>query len=303
MTAVDAKAILASMPVTTGRVAWNRRDLILYALGVGAPELKFTYELDKDFSALPFYPLCVGAKGESSDVVKFGAARAWPKLPGVTLDINKLLHGEQSIEILKPIPLEGSFKAVSRTSGIYDLGKATVITNESIYYDKDDTPLVKLEGSSFIRDAGGWGGPRRPKDPRDVDPPKDRKPDKVETHYISPQQAMLYRLSGDYNPLHADPAIATSVGFKAPILHGLCTYGHCSRAILKAWGDNDSRRFKSIRGRFLSPVYPGETLEHKMWLVKSDANELTVAFQTKIKDRNIPCLSGSAVVKTGGARL
>ncbi|KAJ3339596.1 hypothetical protein HDU93_008013 [Gonapodya sp. JEL0774] len=291
---ISAKAIIDRLPVSTSRVAWNRRDLILYALGVGAKELKFIYELDPNFSPLPFYPLCVGAKGESQDVVKFGGGgRAFPQIPGITLDLTKLLHGEQSIEILQPIPLEGSFKSVSRTSGIYDLGKATVLTNESVYYDKNDQPMVRLEGASFFRDSGGWGGPRRPKDPRDVDVPKDRKPDK----------AMLYRLSGDYNPLHADPKLATSVGFKAPILHGLCTYGHCSRAILKAWADNDYKRFKSIRGRFLTPVFPGETLEHNMWLVKKEKDEITVAFQTKIKERNAPCLSGTAVVKAAGSKL
>jgi acyl dehydratase len=274
-------------------VSYNKRDAIIYALGVGSSELKFTYENDDTFSVLPTYPVVLGMKGTSSDTVVFGSG--YQEIPGFDIDPTMILHGEQSLEILQgPLPVEGEFTSQGRITGLYDKGKGAVMVTESIISDAKKGPIVKLIGSIFVRGAGGFGGDRGPSG--SPNQPPNRPPDAVFTDKTTDNQAVLYRLSGDYNPLHIDPEMATMVGFKKPILHGLCSFGFAARAVLKQYFNNDTKLFKSISVRFANPVYPGETLATEMW---KEGN--LIIFQTKVVERNIIVVSNGAVESTQGA--
>eukprot|EP01121_Diplochlamys_sp_Union-15-3_P002305 TRINITY_DN1200_c0_g1_i1.p1 TRINITY_DN1200_c0_g1~~TRINITY_DN1200_c0_g1_i1.p1 ORF type:complete len:312 (-),score=47.97 TRINITY_DN1200_c0_g1_i1:35-970(-) len=286
----DPKQVLAFRPPPSP-VSYNKRDLILYALGIGATDMKFVYEGDPEFSALPTFSTVLSFKGDSSDVVPFGSN--FEMIPGIDINPAMILHGEQETEILKhPIPLEGQFLNKTIPIGLFDKGSGAVLVQETITVDKNTgEPIFRNVGSTFIRGAGGFGGDRGPSAISLNTPPK-RNPDKVHEDKTIESQALIYRLSGDYNPLHAYPAFAQSVGFQRPILHGLCSYGFAARAIIKHWCDNDVQRFKSIRVRFASPVYPGETLVTKMW----QESETKIIFEVSVKERNQVVIANAAAV-------
>jgi acyl dehydratase len=240
---------------------WTSKDALLYALGVGAgaadpfAELEFTTEntADTEQKVLPTMAvvLGVGGGGAMSNIGSFNPAM--------------LVHGEQAIELSAPIPVEGTVNTVGEIVGVYDKGKGAVVVTESTSTDASSgKPLFKTRASVFIRGEGGWGGDRGPSGPRNV--PPDRDPDHVVTYATRTDQALLYRLSGDRNPLHSDPSFAAMGGFDRPILHGLCTYGFTGRALLHTLCDSDPSRFTSMEGRFTSPVMPGESLTVSMWV-------------------------------------
>ena len=175
-----------------------------------------------------------------------------------------LVHGEEAITLHGPIPVAGEVETVGEITGIYDKGKGAVVEVTSVSTDTaTGLPLFTVVMSAFIRGEGGWGGDRGPSGPRNVAP--ERAPDHEVTYATRPDQALLYRLSGDRNPLHSDPAFAAFGGFDRPILHGLCTYGFTGRALLHTLCGSDPARFTSMEGRFSSPVFPGEALTVKMW--------------------------------------
>ncbi len=246
--------------------SWDSKDAILYALGVGAgtSELAFTTEntMDTPQRVLPTMAVVLGV----------GTFGAFAKIG--TFNPAMLVHGEQAIELYGEIPVEGTVTTTGEITGIYDKGKGAVVVVESLSVDKaSGEPLFKNTMSAFIRGEGGWGGDRGPSGPKNV--PPEREPDHVVTYQTREDQALLYRLSGDRNPLHSDPAFAALGGFDRPILHGLCTYGFTGRALLHSLCASDPSRFKSMEGRFSSPVFPGEALTVKMWV---DGNECV--FQT-----------------------
>jgi acyl dehydratase len=185
-----------------------------------------------------------------------------------------LVHGEQGIELLGEIPTSGSVTTTGEITAIYDKGKGAVVelSSQSVLKSSGE-PLFRSRFQAYIRGEGGWGGERGPSGPKN--PPPDRDPDQSTTYITSSDQALLYRLSGDRNPLHSDPDFAKMAGFDTPILHGLCTYGFTGRALLHTLCDGDPARFKSMDGRFSSPVFPGESLTVNMWV---DGGECT--FQT-----------------------
>ncbi|TPX32924.1 hypothetical protein SmJEL517_g04105 [Synchytrium microbalum] len=297
---------LSKLPETVTPTRFNKRDLILYAIGIGADELKFVYELDKDFQAIPTYPLVLPFRGMSNDVIDFVKASSEGnrgQIPGIKIEPGKGLDGERYIEIIRPMPLGGDFLIKTKTTGVYDVGKAAIIETENLITDKNGVEYVKLVGQGFIRDAGGFGGPRPPKPSLDTQIPN-RPADKVVTYKTLQQQAVIYRLSGDYNPLHIDPEFSGKVGMKVPILHGLGSYGHAARALLKAYCDNDALRFKSMRGRFTNMVLPGQTLSTEMWLVRTEGNKQLIAFQTRIVETGVVAIGGGvAVLLTAGSKL
>ncbi|KAI7902682.1 HotDog domain-containing protein [Cokeromyces recurvatus] len=278
-------------------VACTRRDYLLYALSVGVPEndLQWLYELDINFGPLPTYPLCLLLKADDWDVNSF--IERWSSggpLPGVPpYDFNKIVHGEQSFEVIQPFPTEGGrFKLIKKCVGVYDKGSGMVIDSRvDLYGEEDDVHYCRMSSKMFIRGYGGWNGPKGPK-PVIYDPPL-RDPDVIDSFKTAPNQALLYRLSGDFNPLHADIHLASAVGFHKPILHGLCSYGKCAHSIIKYFGDNDRTRFKSMEARFAQPVFPGETIEILMWKVpttirhNSATNLDTIIFQARVKERNV----------------
>ncbi|MFI5309298.1 MAG: MaoC/PaaZ C-terminal domain-containing protein, partial [Polyangiales bacterium] len=212
---------------------------------------------------LPTMPVVLGARGAvpMQNIGSFNPAM--------------LVHGEQGIELGGALPAEGTLRATGKIAAIYDKGKGAVVVSETESVDaKTGELLWRTRSSAFIRGAGGFGGERGPSGP--VNEPPSRKPDHEVTYQTRPDQALLYRLSGDRNPLHSDPEFAARAGFPRPILHGLCTYGFTGRALLHTLCGSDPARFKSMAGRFSKPVFPGEALTIAMWV-----DGKTCIFQTK----------------------
>ncbi|KAK3817365.1 MAG: HotDog domain-containing protein [Benniella sp.] len=281
------------------RVIYNSRDLMLYALSIGVhqDELHFLYENEPQFAAFPTYPLVLPLKRDNQGVSVYGGGAE--DVPGIPpFDPNRLVHGDQSLEVLRPLPLEGTFELHTTVTGVYDKGKGMVIERTTVMVDPKDPskPYSSMKGSAFVRGYGGWGGPKGPKQDS-YEPPKDKQPDAVHEDKTNDDLAILYRLSGDYNPLHIDPKIAPRVGFKKPILHGLCTYGHAAHAAVKTFGHSNPNALKSITGRFTAPVYPGDTLATKMWKVPADAKDQEkIIFQVVAKERDQVVINGGCVV-------
>ena len=240
-----------------GERSWSSSDSLLYALGVGAglDELAFTTENTKDLAqrALPTMGVVLNAGGQGI----FEALGPF--------DFAALVHGEQSIVLHREIPAEGTIRGKGRIAAIYDKGSSAVVVleSETVLADTGE-PLFTASNSMFIRGEGGWGGDRGPSGGRNAAP--DRDPDHSVTYETRPDQALLYRLNGDRNPLHSDPSFAAMAGFDRPILHGLCTYGFTGRALLHTLCGSDPARFRSMEGRFASPVFPGESLTVDMWV-------------------------------------
>jgi acyl dehydratase len=264
------------------RHGWTSKDCLLYAVGVGAgaddpsQELAFTTEnsQDVDQRALPTMAVVLGLGG--------GAF-------GVLGDFNPamLVHGEQSISLAREIPVEGEIESITEIVGIYDKGSGALVVAESIAtLVGDGEPLFTNRSGLFIRGEGGWGGDRGPSSSFAV---PDRAPDHEVTYATRIDQALTYRLSGDHNPLHSDPKFAAMAGFPRPILHGLCTYGFTGRALLHTLCGGDPARFRSMSGRFSSPVFPGEALTVRMW--REDWGE--ALFQTLGPDGRVVLDSGT----------
>lgn len=259
---------------------YQNRDVILYALGIGAgaeeDELKFVYENDLQvlptFAVIPPFPALTGIIG----------------LEGVDINLAMLLHGEQYLEIYKPIPIEGKLTSYPRIAALYDKGKGALIEIEVVTRDTKDEAVFLNKFGVFIRGEGGFGGDKGPEPGND---PPEREPDKVVTMPTLPQQALLYRLSGDLNPLHADPAFAAMGGFPKPILHGLCTMGFACRAVLRAYCNNDPAKFKAMKVRFSRHVFPGESIVTEMWQEKPDQ----IIIRSKTAERGEYCLTNAAV--------
>jgi acyl dehydratase len=266
------------------RRSWTSRDSMIYALGVGAgaedpaDELAFTTENSQDVAqrALPTQAVVLGMGG-------LGAYAALG-----TFNPAMLVHGEQSVTLERELPVAGEVEAVTEVVGVYDKGSgALVTTRTAANLVSDGQPLFTTTMGAFIRGEGGWGGDRGPSSRFEA---PDRAPDHEITYPTRTDQALLYRLSGDRNPLHSDPKFAALAGFPRPILHGLCTYGFTGRALLHALCGGDPARFRSMSGRFSSPVFPGEALTVRIW----DAGDGTAAFQTLGPDGRVVLDAGSA---------
>ncbi len=283
---------------------WTKRDIILYAasIGVKASELHFLYELHPQFASFPTYPILLAFKRRGDrDVTDFISRSRGATLPGVpAIDYNRLVDGERYLEVIKPIPVTSEnhdFKLESKCLGVYDKGKAgLVIETETLLIDgKTGEVYTKMIGSGFAVGQGGYGGPKGPKKP--TYKPPSRAADKTDETVTSPEQALLYRLNADYNPLHADPSIGPKMGFKGTILHGLCTWSHAAVHVLRAFGQSKPAAFKSFEARFASPVYPGDTLLTEMWETKNEGGEKEIIFVTKVKE------TGKVVLANGRARI
>jgi acyl dehydratase len=250
--------------------SWTSKDALLYAVGVGAgtSELPYTTENSKgvDQQVLPTFAVIAGAGAPAM------AAAG-------DIDFTQLVHGEQAIELAGPIPVEGTVRTTSRITGIYDKGKGAVIVTESTSADAaTGAPRFSTRSSVYIRGAGGFGGDRGPSGSKNE--PPDRAPDLEISYQTLSDQALVYRLSGDRNPLHSDPEFAKLAGFDRPILHGLCTYGFTGRALLHGVCGGDSARVRSMEARFSAPVYPGDELTIAIWRVGDDDAVFTTRTQT-----------------------
>jgi acyl dehydratase len=191
-----------------------------------------------------------------------------------------LVHGSQAVTLHRPIPVEAQATVQDRVVAMYDKTKAAVVVMENEVKLASGEPLWTTRSSVFIRGEGGWGGDRGPSGPQN-EPPADRAADHEVTLQTGPDQAFVYRLSGDRNPLHTDPSFAAIGGFDRPILHGLCTYGFTGRALLRELCDNDVTKFHHIEGRFSSPVMPGDALTVRMWRT----GDGEAVFTTSVGDR------------------
>ena len=267
------------MPVTSDAVgkklpsmdhSWTDRDVMLYALGVGAgpDELCYTYE-NAELRVLPTFAV----------VPAFSAISGMGSV--MTFNPMMVLHGEQRIELHRPIPTAGMVTTESEVVHVWDKGKGAVVVLEARSVDSKGEPLFTNTFTTFLRGEGGFGGDRGPSGPKYEAP--DRPPDREVDLPTRPDQALLYRLNGDRNPLHADPGFASMAGFPKPILHGLCTYGFTGRGLLHLLCDSDPARFHSMEARFTSPVMPGESLTVEAWRT----GEGTAAFRTTATDGRV----------------
>ncbi|XP_041984467.1 peroxisomal multifunctional enzyme type 2-like isoform X1 [Aricia agestis] len=267
---------------------YNCKDLVCYALGVGASvvnpgDLRFLYESHEQFAALPTYFILPGLVFESPVV-----SEAMP--PGKHADFTNILHGEQYIEFLGELPgTDGEFVVRNYVVDVLDKGAgAVVVTNSEIYQNKE--LVMRTQQHIFVVGQGGFGGPRASTRAIDVQPPPKRAPDAVVEQRTAEDQAALYRLSGDLNPLHIDPNVASVSGHPRPILHGLASLGFAARHVLAKYGGNEPANVKALKARFAKPVLPGQTLVTEMWLEGA-----RVHFQTKVKETGNVVISGAYV--------
>lgn len=243
--------VLLSMPPLVTRQTISPKDVMLYALGVGATELPFVYE--DGLQTLPTMAVVMTYPGFIWRDPQYGVT--W----------EKILHGETGITLHAPLPTEGELVGTTSFGPILDKGadKGAVVFQKREIHSADGRHLATVRNTSFLRGDGGFGGVSEGQP--QPHPVPGRAADLVETLATRPDQALIYRLSGDYNPLHIDPAVATASGFERPILHGLATYGVAGRALLKALANNEPVRIRRMDARFSAPVYPGETIETSIW--------------------------------------
>jgi len=261
------------------KFTYGDREAILYALGIGASkdpldpeELAYVYEgSPQGFKVFPTFAVTFGA----------GTGLRLMDMEGLKFHPMMLLHGEQYLEVLKPLPVEAQIMNHAKISQVYDKGAGALILIDVVSKDQHGETLALNQSAIFIRGLGGFGGDRGPSTSQ-VNSPPDRGPDAVNQERVPANQALLYRLTGDRNPLHADPGMAAMGGFDRPILHGLCTFGFAARAVLKTFGDDDPARFKSIRTRFARHFFPGETLVTEMW----DSGDGGIIFRCKAAERD-----------------
>lgn len=234
---------------------YNWKDVVLYALGIGARinDLQFVYEGYSDgLKVLPSYACIIAAAG--LQLKKLGK-----------LDFSRFVHGEQSIKLYRSFSPSGEIICRGEVNNIFDKGKAAVIHMKVSGYTKEDEHIFDTKWVFFYLGGGGFGGEQGPKT-ETITPPEGKAPDFSISYKTTEAQAALYRLNGDFNPLHIDPEFAGRSGrFKGPILHGLCTYGFATRAIVDSICNGDVEHFKEFKARFTHEVYPGETLITEGW--------------------------------------
>jgi len=258
---------------------YSERDTMLYALGLGlgvdpmdSGQLQFVYE--RGLKAFPTFPVVLCHPGP------------WIAHPDTGIDRTMVVHGEQGIVLHQPLRPAATVRGRTRVTRVVDkgAGKGALVYTERRIVDEAGTPLATMTSTTFCRGNGGFSG-RTEETPRPPALPQ-RDPDHVLEFTTLPQQALLYRLNADYNPLHSDPSVAAAAGFSRPILHGLCTFGIAAHAVVKACCGYDPARLRSFAARFSAPVYPGETIAVDLW---TDGGK-GVAFRARVPARGAKVL-------------
>ena len=272
---------LMNWPFKPVEASYTKKDTMLYALGVGfgadpldEGQLRFIFE-EREFVALPTMAAVLGKPG------------FWLRNPETGVNWKRVVHGEQGIALHSPLPTAATILAQTRVTEIIDKGEggnAMIYTQRELSNKATGESLATLSSTTIARGAGGFGGPSVPQQRPHALP--ERNPDTTCDLPTVSQAALIYRLSGDPNPLHADPIVAREAGFNAPILHGLCTLGIAGHALLKTYCNYEPERFKAINVRFSSPVYPGETIRTDMWR-DGDA----ISFRSMVLERNVTVLN------------
>lgn len=278
--------LLKAWPIPEVRQTYETRDTILYALGIGCgfdptdrDELAYVYE--NGLRAFPSMALVLGYPG------------FWLSDPATGVDWKRVLHGEQELILHRPLPASATVIGKSRVIEIYDKGAgrdALIISARDVLDDATGDLMATLTSTVVLRGAGGFGGVAAPQSKAAQLP--DRRADHVVDIALSPQAAMIYRLSGDLNPLHIDYGVAETAGFARPILHGLCTFGIATRALVRTLCESAPEGLGGVAARFSAPVYPGETLQTEIWLDGTAAQ-----FRCRIPERD------TVVLANGVARL
>ena len=267
---IDASAVGAEAPAQER--SWGSSDCLLYAVaaGAGTDELQFTTEnsIGVRQRVLPTFAATV----ETAERVVRSA---------IDLDWTRIVHGEQELEFTGELPVEATVRTTPRIAGVYDKGSGALIVVEATSIDVDSgRALFTNRSAVFVQGAGGFGGDRGPATPKVAIP--DRAADATLTFPTRPEQALLYRLTGDRHPLHSDPEFARRAGFPRPILHGLCTYAIAGRALLHVLCDGDPSRLRSMKARFSSPVYPGDDVTVTVWRTAPGAAVFRAAVGTTV---------------------
>ncbi|RMZ78248.1 hypothetical protein DV737_g3994, partial [Chaetothyriales sp. CBS 132003] len=288
-------------------VSWLKRDVLLFAVSIGstADELHFTYELDPNFAVFPTYSILLPFKKTTQEVIDFYAAQSAVPIPGVPkLDYKRVLDGQRLIQFFKPLPTSSAgrhFEVRPKVLGVYDKGKAgTVVEMESLIVDRDsDEVYTRIVGSGFFVGQGGWGGPKGPAT-QTFPPPRGREnaPDKVVSVQLTNESAALYRLNGDYNPLHIDPKPGKVMGFGGVIMHGLFSWNSSAHEVLRALGGSRPENIKEFQARFAAPVKPGQRLDVEMWRTgeKDGDGFEEIRFVTKVNGK-VVLSNGRALVR------
>ncbi|KAI1810695.1 Thioesterase/thiol ester dehydrase-isomerase [Poronia punctata] len=291
------------------KCTYNRRDVLLFANAIGAQadEKHFLYELHPCFAAFPTFPINLAFKQTDQDVFDFIARTTLEPIPGTPpFDAQRSVDGERGIEIVNTVPTcsEGlDLEIQGQILGVYDKGGAMVSEQEQTLVDvKTGKIYARMTSTSFGMGQGGYGGPRGPIKPANTLP--DRPADAVHRFRTTPETALLYRLCGDYNPMHADDDFGRRAGFKGAILQGLCTWNIAAHGLLRAVAGSDPTRFKAFGARFKSIVYPGDELETQIWKAGSDGHVESYSFETVIRGEGRAALSnGYALIKLQPSKL
>jgi acyl dehydratase len=271
---------LLALKIPDVEQSYGPKDCMLYALGVGLgldpmdeAQLAFVYE--KHLKALPTMAVVIGYPG------------FWAKELDTGIDWVKVVAGEHSLELHRPLPPSGTVRSRTRVLDVVDkgTGKGAIVYSERTIDDKaSGARIATIVQTTFCRGDGGFGGP--PRETRPVHPIPERAPDLTCDLPTRPESALIYRLSADPNPLHVDPAVAKAAGFPRPILHGLATFGVAGHAILKSLCDYDPARLATIAGRFSAPVFPGETIRTELW-----RDGKVVSFRARVVERDVIALN------------
>ncbi|RJE26293.1 Peroxisomal dehydratase [Aspergillus sclerotialis] len=291
-------------------VSWLKRDVLLFANSIGctADELHYLYELHPNFAVFPTYSVILPFKLTDPEVTDFYGRQKANPVPGVpNFDSRRVVDGQRKLTVLKPLPTTSAgkkFELRNKVVGVYDKGKAgSVMETEQSIVDRDSGEVYsKTVSTAFFVGQGNWGGPKGPSTVSYA-PPQGKQPDAVYVVQTTDETALLYRLNGDYNPLHATPEPGQKMGFGGAIIHGLFSWNSTAHGVLQKLGGSDPKNLKEFQARFASPVKPGDKLTTEIWRMGDIQDGFEeVRFVTKNDQGKVVLSNGRCLIKVTGAK-